>query len=190
MDFTNLKKLSIDGIELKQLLIDGEQVFKAGYKNWAKYSTESDGKTIYNGGLGYKNGYRVRSGGAETSSTTNVCTGFIPYKANDTMLIYSPDIGDKPPTSYINAYDANKTNIGQLATNATYGMFAVSGSSWAKFVTEEDKVKTLIIPSSFVGSGGVLATDIAFIRVSLGFQDSTQAKGESMIITVNEEITD
>ena len=59
MDLTKLKKLVIGGIELKQLLINGVQVWKSGYKNWVKYSTEADGVTIYNGGLGYKNGYRM-----------------------------------------------------------------------------------------------------------------------------------
>jgi hypothetical protein len=187
MDFSIIKALTIPEGEVTKIEANGVvlwQVITETYKNWAKYSTEADGTTIYNNGLGYKNGYRVRSGGAEGTSSTTVCTGFIPYKADDTMLIYSPDIGNSPSVSYINAYDSDKNNLGQVATNATYGMFAVSGSSWAKFVTEANKVKTLIIPSSFTGAG-----NIAFVRISLGFQQSAKAKGESMIITVNEEIT-
>ena len=34
-------------------------------KNWVPYSTEADGITIYNDGLGYKEGYRLSSSGAE-----------------------------------------------------------------------------------------------------------------------------
>jgi hypothetical protein len=63
------------------------------YKNWVKYSTESDGITIYNGGLGYKDGYRIRSGGAESGTKNGVCTGYIPYVKGDKLYIYPPFTG-------------------------------------------------------------------------------------------------
>jgi hypothetical protein len=56
-------------------------------------STEKDGITIYNGGLGYKNGYRVRSGGAEVTQQSAVCTGFIPFVKGDKLYIYPPFTG-------------------------------------------------------------------------------------------------
>jgi hypothetical protein len=99
------------------------------------------------------------------------------------MRIYSPDIGDNPATTYINASNASFANIGQIAKNGVYGMFSVSGYSWSSFVSEANKIKTLVIPTTFAG-----AENIAFIRVSLGFQESAKAKGDSIIITVNEEI--
>lgn len=49
MDFSTLKKLTIDGVELKQLLINGIQVWKASsYKNLVTNSPDVDGKP-YNG---------------------------------------------------------------------------------------------------------------------------------------------
>jgi hypothetical protein len=87
MDLRNLKKLTVGGISLKQLLVNGIQVWKSGYKNWVKFSTEADGKTIYNGGLGYKDGYRIRSGGAEAAASDSICTGYIPFKKGDILRI-------------------------------------------------------------------------------------------------------
>ena len=62
IDLSTLKELIIDGIKLVELYINNILVWKSGFKNWVRYSTESGGAAIYNGGLGYKNGYRVRSG--------------------------------------------------------------------------------------------------------------------------------
>ena len=43
IDFSKFKKLTIGGVELKQLFINGIRVWKSGYKNWVKFSTENGG---------------------------------------------------------------------------------------------------------------------------------------------------
>ena len=93
IDFSGIKKLTIGGVELKQLFINGVQVWKSGYKNWVRYSTEDDGVTIYNGGKGYKDEYRVRSGGAESSLVGGTITGFIPFKKGKILRLYPPFVG-------------------------------------------------------------------------------------------------
>lgn len=187
MDFSKFKKLSIGGVELKQLFINGVQVWKSGYKNWVRYSTESDGKTIYNGGLGYKNGYRIRSGGAEGSDKNAACTGFIPVKAGDAVYVSGmPWFTGGSSANALNVSNSSYENIGQFTVGqgARYGIFASSYSSYAASSLVEVKtgVWKWIVPPT--------ASGVAYIRVS-GYDNTTGkgAPGARMIVTINEEIT-
>lgn len=182
MDFRELKKLTIGGVDLVQLFINGVQVFKAGYKNWVKYSTESDGVTIYNGGLGYKNGYRIRSGGAEAAQDTASCTGFIPVKGGDIVRISGVDFSKGLVDNAVNVSDSGFTNIGQMTPsyhNAGYGIFAVNAPYQAycfdSVVKESDGVWKWVLPPATSG--------VAYIRVTGYTKD-----GSNLIVTVNEEI--
>ena len=181
IDFTKIKKLSIGGIELKQLLINGIQVWKSGYKNWVRYSTESDGKTIYNGGLGYKNGYRVRSGGAEGSTDHGSCTGFIPVKGGDAVYFSGWDITAKENENAINVANGAFENIGQAAGMGYYGIFLNGYSAYTldSLIEVSSGVWKWIVPPA--------ASGVAYIRVS-GFKKNG-GPGPNMIVTVNEEIT-
>lgn len=190
IDFTKIKKLTIGGVELKQLFINGIQVWKAGYKNWVKYSTEADGVTIYNGGLGYKEGYRIRSGGAETVAnnvgTRALCTGFIPFK-NGEILRISPPFSGINTSNAINFFDSSFTNIGQR-TDYGSGYGICTGSGWNKAISTVDGITTLDI------SGASGADDVRYVRISYPWNDTSidagfQVKsGEDLIITINEEI--
>lgn len=121
MDFSKIKRFHMDGIELKSISINGVHVW-TGYKNWVKYSTESDGVTIYNNGLGYKDGYRVRSGGAEVEQgSTTSCTGFIPFKKGDVLRIY-PQFHGLNIVNAINYANASFQNIGQATGSGGYGI--------------------------------------------------------------------
>lgn len=184
IDFTKIKKLTIGGIELKQLLINGIQVWKSGYKNWVKYSTEADGVTIYNNGLGYKDGYRIRSGGAEGSSTNGSCTGFIPLKIGDTLRIYPPFDGGNTYNA-INFSDATFTNIGQITDDgAAYGTCDSNGKLYKSTVI--NGVSTLTLTDKH-------DSRIAYVRVtnrisSPQWPGAPIDSGSEMIVTVNEEI--
>ena len=180
MDFSAIKKLTIGGVELKQLFIGGIQVWKSGYKNWARFSTESDGKTIYNGGKGYKDGYRVRSGGAEGATGSGSCTGFIPVKGGDVLRFSGWDMSVGANENAINVSNSSFTNIGQTAGLGSYGILA-AGAAYAAYnlnslVKESADVWKWVAPPA--------ASGIAYIRVS-GY---TGGDGSKMIVTVNEEI--
>lgn len=188
MLLSDFKKISIDGVEMKQLFINDTQVWKSGYKNWVKYSTESDGKTIYNGGLGYKTGYRVRSGGAEGENSNAICTGFIPYKKGDLLRII-PQFTGVNSQNTINFYDSGFANLGQYNDNGSfYGI--CTGGGW-NVATEQDGITTVDV----TGANG--AADIAYIRithiyVAPGLTSShtayVQDPETDFIVTVNEEI--
>lgn len=185
MDFRNFKKLNLGGIDLKQLFIGADQVWKAGYKNWVRYSTESDGKTIYNGGLGYKNGYRIRSGGVEGAQRDAACTGFMPFKKGDIMYNYPAFHGGNVDNA-INFANASFENIGQMtASGALYGICA-KGSGWAASLQNVSGVSVLDV------SGASNANDIAYVRITnsinAGANGAGVTTGAQFIVTINEEI--
>lgn len=177
MNLSDFKELAIDGIKLVELFINGVRVWKSGYKNWVRYSTTNDGKTIYNGGLGYKNGYRIRSGGAEAAQDSAACTGFIPAKAGDIVRLSGYDVKSATVSNAINVSDASFTNLGQIVANAplSYGIFNSKGHNWDDVLLEKTGVYYWIVPSGY---------DIAYIRVSA----NTKTPAD-MIVTINEEIT-
>ena len=184
INLSDFKQLILGGISLKELKLAGTTIWKAiTYKNWARYATESDGVTIYNGGLGYKNGYRIRSNGDEAVVDNGTITGYVPVKAGDVVRIF--DISKAHPTASgtaINVYNASYTCIGQAASNGVYGIFdgAYIAYSWGNGgVDEGDGVFRWIVPPA--------ASGIAFIRVSI-YVAPNDPLGAKLIVTLNEEI--
>lgn len=178
MIFSGVKAITIPEGKDKKITAGGVVLWKSGYKNWVKYSTEADGKTIYNGGLGYKNEYRVRSGGAEGWDVTASCTGFISAKGGNIVRLSGYNIKEKNVTNAINAYDSNHSHLGQIVANNTgsYGVFLGTGINWDDIVLEKDGVYKWVIPDGY---------SVAYIRVT-GY---TLGDGSKMIVTIDEEIT-
>lgn len=180
IDLTGIKKLVIGGVELKKLAVNGVEVWSS-YTNWVPLSINADG-TIYNG-TGYKNGYRIRSGGAEATFGSASCTGFIPVKGGDVVRLSGYDVEAAYNANAINVSDASFTNLGQITpsyADAGYGIFASDAAfvnhCWKNSVSQEtDSVWKWTVPE---GAG------IEYIRVS-GY---TGGNGANMIVTVNEEI--
>ena len=155
------------------------------YTNRVLKSTEADDVTIYNGDLGYKNGYRVRSGGAEGATSTGSCTGFIPVKGGDIVRLSGWDFANKCNENAINVADSTHTNIGQFTMlPAQYGIFTQSAYkeySYGSVVQEKTGVWKWIVPPA--------ASGVAYIRVS-GYSPYPVENnlGSKMIVTINEEI--
>lgn len=184
MIFANVKKLQIPqgNVKLITQKSTGTVLWKGGYTNLVPLSTEADGMTIYNGGLGYKDGKRIRSGGAEGDQPTSSITGFIPVKGGDIVRLSGYDATGNSTADAINVYDASKTHLGQIVANyphAGYGIFAAAAAyhtyGWATVKEGPSGVWSWTAPPS---------ADIAFMRVT-GY---TMGNGSTMIVTVNEEI--
>lgn len=140
--------------------------------NWKNYSINADG-SIYNDGLGYKVGYRVRSVGTETAVDTGICTGYIPLKIGDTLRIYPP-FTSKNTTNAINFVNGSFENIGQvtdygsrygICTSINYMPTIIDGASMFTLTEEHD-------------------TSIAYVRVNHDSEDTSGVA--NLIITVNE----
>ena len=145
------------------------------YTNQLPISIDSDG-SIYNG-VGYKEGYRLNSSGAEKQITesyydTAVCsTGFIPCVAGDVIRVSGMviDPNDAQAGSYnVCIYDSSFTKVGGMPWKSLVNMSSTTFDSNGHV--------TSITPANDWGSG------IAYIR----FSAKNITSGS--IITVNEEI--
>ena len=88
MNLTNFKKIFINGVELKQLLINGIQVWKAiTFTNQVPISEDTAAGSVFNG-VGYIENRRLSSSGSLSSSAQNgsVTTGFIPWYGDTTVI--------------------------------------------------------------------------------------------------------
>lgn len=183
MNLPDYKELAINGIPLVELSINGRRAWKKSFTNLVPLSTEADGKTIYNGGLGYKDGYRVRSGGAEGATDTGSCTGFIPCKVGDTLRVWDPSgqsLYSRSVDVAINFSDSTRTNLGQIVGNANgYGACAGMGTFINLITIHDNNMWEYTIPAS-IGK-------VEYVRVSVtNFYIGGSAK--NLIVTVNEEI--
>lgn len=154
-----------------------------GYKNWVRYATESDGVTIYNDGLGYKDGYRIRSGGELIEADGSSCTGFIPVKAGDVVRMAGYDFNHVSAQNTINAYAADFGHWGQAAINNAEGGYGQFSTVWKEYGWSscfENPVGVL----NWIAPPDVDNVKIAYIRVT----GIVESGGSEMIITVNEEI--
>lgn len=179
IDLSQYKKLVIGGVELKKLAVNGVEVWSS-YTNWVPLSINADG-TIYNG-KGYKDGYRIRSGGLEGVLTGGFCTGFIKVNPGDVLRFFPVDTDSLSGSgNAVNVYDSGFVNLGQAASNGAYGIFAgaYSAYSWAGCVNEGGGVYRWTVPPA--ASGAV------YVRISLWHIDGGM-KGADMIVTINEEI--
>lgn len=88
IDFSGIKKLSIGGVELKQLFINGIQVWKAGYTNLIKIATTDPGGTAIYGDVGYKDDYRWSlSGKKESTERRGRLSGWLPFTSGATYRV-------------------------------------------------------------------------------------------------------
>ena len=179
-DPSDVKYVRISGYghgEKMVITINEPIIDKSLFTNQVPLSIDENNE-IYNNNLGYKIGYRVRSGGAVIESNDSSHTGFIPVKMGDVIRIQGFDFSS---VSYgenaINVSDKNFTNLGQFTTQpAYYGIFSDKyrdyGSS--SLIQEPNNIHKWVVPPD---------PNIAYIRVC-GHISTTH----ELIVTVNEEI--
>jgi len=185
IDFSTAKAIKIPEGDVYKITCNGETLWESSYLNMVPSSKASDGTTIYNGGLGYKNGYRIRSGGAEGVLASSAHTGFIPVKGGDTIRISGGDFGSTAGHgSAMNVADSTRANIGQFSMQSgEYGIFAQSAyKSYSKssVVQEKTGVWKWVVPPTTSG--------VAYIRVSCNAVNDGVADGAKLIVTINQEI--
>lgn len=187
LDLTGLKTLSIQGIDLVKLTLNGTQIWKKppSFVNQVPISIDTDG-SIFNG-IGYKENVRLSSSGGISSSAQNgsVTTGFIPWYG-DTTYLRMKGVEWLNATAnygghfYVNCYDANKKFLDYLAT-AELG-------SYAHIVTvtkDSNGVETIKFSETY----GTANTKLQFFRQAKFIRLTARGKGANMIVTINEEIT-
>lgn len=159
-----------------------------GVPNLVPFSTVSGGGEIYNS-TGYKEGYRLSSGGEEKTQTNSVVTGFIPATTRDIIKMsgvsWAPTVSGY---SYIAFYDANYTllaTINEYTGGTTNGVSNIGNTggilntnkSAHSIVADENGVYTFNI--SYLDNAS-----FSFIRIS------AEGTGSNMIVTKHKEILD
>ena len=134
---------------------------------------------IYNNGLGYKDGYRVHSDGAEQATEYATCTGYIKVGEGDKIAVSGmPWFTGTSSANALNVADAAFVNIGQFTTgqDAKYGIFESAFSNYAAAsVKVENGTWTWAVPAG---------ANIAYVRISV-IDPTSAASGRDLIVTVN-----
>ena len=194
IDFTKIKKMTIGDVELKQLFINGIQVWKS-FTNQVRQSIGSD-KQPFNGGLGYWNGQELSgSSGSQRARTNTTVTGFIPVKQGDVIRIKGCNWYSTKATNYIVAYNSN---FGHWSTTQTTGThyYNTTNNPDERFMENpvfggsmdiQSGVSTIVIGKNKDGQLNGYE-NIAYIRISVRGDGSNAVDGADLIVTVNEEI--
>ena len=185
MNLSDFKTLTINGIQLVRLTINGVLAWAAKtFTNQVPISTDTDG-SIFNG-VGYKENVRLSSSGGISSSAQNgsVTTGFIPWYGDTTYLRMKGVEWINATTNhsghyYVNCYDANKKFLDYFASaeapNFTY---------IATVTRDANGVETIKFSETYGTTNAKLQRfrQAKFIRIT------AYGKGADFIVTINEEI--
>lgn len=168
MIFANLKSLTIPEGIVTKIVSAGAALWEAiKYKNWIPYSTTADGKTIFNGGLGYKDNTRLNTSAAEVELSGYVTFGYIPAKATDVIRVKGLTWDSAYNTGcYLHAFNSSFTKEKTLRPNG--------GTQDIVQADEGNGVVAFRIRDYF--------SACRYIRLS------AYGSGANAIITVNEEI--
>lgn len=173
MDLSAYKAISIGGVALKEIKINGVLAWKSGPTNQVPLSIDTTG-AIYNG-KGYKDGCRLSSGGTEKTYDNGSSTGYIPAKGGDVVRVGGCwwKNSNYAGANYVCAYAADFTYLGPVnATGYDYGYAGVFEG-----IGGDDEVAVITLANN---------ASIAYIRVSCG--EDSGPPGAKMIVTINEEI--
>ena len=189
MNLTNFKKIFINGVELKQLLINGIQVWKAiTFTNQVPISEDTAAGSVFNG-VGYIENRRLSSSGSLSSSAQNgsVTTGFIPWYG-DTTVIRMKGVEWLNATAnynghfYIMFYNANKKSQG----SNDYMWSGQTGVSHIYTVTRDaNGIETVTFNKDY----GTANSFLQWVRSAKYIRITAHGKGADMIVTINEEIS-
>ena len=187
MNLTNFKELSINGVQMETLTINGTEIWRRKtYTNQVPISTDTDG-SIFNK-TGYIENKRLSSSGGLSSSAQNgsVTTGFIPFPDGDKTIIRMKGVEWKEAFTrygghhYFNYYDSNKKFLVYLSSQDHTGQAHV-----VTVTRDASGVETVEWNQSY-GTTNVMLQQIRnnakYVRIT------AYGKGADMIVTINEEI--
>lgn len=181
MNLNDMKTITIEGIGMKSISINGVEIWREpkAYTNLVPTSVDTDG-SIYNG-KGYKDNARLSSSGGVSGSAQagSAVTGFMPYSKGGIVRVKGglwAGLTSAQGHYYIHAYNASKGFLAGLA--ATDGL----ASTAAKY--DAATGVTTFDFSKLSTSNSIRA---AFEKAAF-FRLNAKGAGADLIVTVNEEI--
>ena len=167
-------------ISLKNSIVaglDGETVNRLAYTNLVSTSTDNSGN-IYNA-VGYKEGTRLNSSGAEAALSKAICTGFIEYDGEDIRAYGARTENLEAGAFYLCFYTANHGTIGVIPGREFDGSNPGLTSEMI-----DDKMMLTVTASEITNTTWAeYIAEAAYIRVSM-----SSCSGEVLEVTLNERI--
>ena len=155
------------------------------HKNQILSSIESNG-TPYNGGVGYKEGYRLNSSGVETALSTGVVSGFIPFNGQSIELRI-PNTIPQDGYAYLHVYDSNFTTIRKTASGETidgsHHLLYLWVEKYGATVEVENGTQKFSIPAESLTIEGA-----KYIRISASAD--TEVNSSTFDLALGESLTD
>lgn len=151
-------------------LLRRRMMMESKRKNFLFDSVAADG-TPYNGGQGYKAGYRLNSSGAEAAASGKYVTGFIPISQGQRVTLKNMQvIISAQDNNYIAFYNSSFTLLSGCSRYA-YAWYSQSGDSIKPAAVDGNYL------SSFTASGNSTynLSNAAYFRISCNKIDSTSA---------------
>ena len=142
------------------------------YTNLVPTSTDSSGK-VYNS-KGYKENYRLSSGGGESQTTGAVVSGFIPYNGQVIRSWGATSSSAGSSGNYVGFYDASFAKL----------YVAAGTHDGVTYSAVNDKYQMKVDPSGFITSNQNLVAQAKYIRCSL----AVCADPTVFTVTLDEEI--
>ena len=169
----NTRKVTIASVS-GEIIITAVASKAVTYTNLVPTSTDSSG-AIFNT-VGYKDGSRLNSSGAETDDGRHMSvTGFIPYTQGQTIRLGGANIAFNEYGCMLYFYKADKSGIAGFdynkVGNASFG-------TWD--TTEEGSIFSLIPNASKI-------PNVAYFRISVSARNAGDT-GAGMVITLDERI--
>ena len=154
------------------------------YVNALSLAVDSDG-TPYNGGKGYKTGYRLNSSSVEAAKEGMEVTGFIPVKAGDVLYLYN--IGMKTDSEnkgnmYIYCYNSNFGNVAECYFRMDSSSAAIANGSIV-LDASNNVAQIHINKNLYPNLNDSAAANIAYLRFSADEITDTS------VITINQEFS-
>lgn len=158
-------------------------IIRDGAINQISISMDNE-NNLYNGGQGWKTGYRLNSSGGETQSDGFEVTGFIPFYLGDTIYLSGITMitGDSAPKfsgQYISVYDSTFTFI----TAGRLSDAMIASPSTTVVLGENNNLKSIVLDAGYFRYWGIsgMKSDTQYY-----FRISAEKIDNNSILTVNE----
>lgn len=153
------------------------------YTNVLPLAINAD-ETPFNGGKGYKAGYRLSSSGTESEEPEAFVTGFIPVNAGDQLYFQDIDWYNKPDYNnkcYVYTYDESFSNSGnyfrdQMLANLDNYNWAIANGSLV--LDENNHLTSIQIGNGLAGNDN----NVKYVRIS------AWSISDTSVITINQPI--
>lgn len=158
--------------------LDGETVNWSAYTNVVPSSIDTEGE-VFNG-VGYKEGTRLNSSGAEASLARAICSGFTPYN-NEDIRAYGARVENlEAGAFYVCFYNAAFEKIGVIPGRE----FSGSNPGLTFEMVDEKMLLTIDVSEVTNETFKGYMNDATYMRVSM-----SSCSGQVFVVTLNEKLT-